>query len=213
MVLLRLPGDGGHHDRRGQSSVDFEHGVRFHEATALEAAHQEGLARTVDLRVLRWFPRRGLLAPATAADMRTWQDAGGLTRLRLASRVDGISLSDTRSATRVLSGPLRPDREPGPRGAEAARSVTGVLSSATNRGPNVRCAGPPIARSDPTWRFERSGIPESPSATGSPCGFLRSSWTALTSARVDQDRGPFGRPNSRRGELDGGESGLAQVAS
>ena len=58
-------------------SGDVERGVRFHEATSLEAPDAETLARTVQLRVLRWFARRGLLDPSTAADMCTWQGTGG----------------------------------------------------------------------------------------------------------------------------------------
>ncbi len=38
----------------GVISSAVEHGVRFHEATALEAPDAEALARTVQLRVLRW---------------------------------------------------------------------------------------------------------------------------------------------------------------
>ena len=61
----------------GVISVDVERGVRFHETTGLEARDAEALARTVQLRVLRWFARRGLLDPSTAADMRTWRGTGG----------------------------------------------------------------------------------------------------------------------------------------
>ncbi len=53
----------------GVVSGDVEHGVRFHEATGLEAPDAEALARTVQLRVLRWFARRGLLDPSAPADM------------------------------------------------------------------------------------------------------------------------------------------------
>jgi hypothetical protein len=52
----------------GVVSGDVEDGVRFHEATGLEARDARALARTVQLRVLRWFVRRGLLDPSTAAD-------------------------------------------------------------------------------------------------------------------------------------------------
>jgi hypothetical protein len=47
----------------GVVSGDVEHGVRFHEANGLEAREAEAIARTVQLRVLRWFARRGLLDP------------------------------------------------------------------------------------------------------------------------------------------------------
>jgi len=43
----------------GVISVDVERGVRFHEATGLEVRDAEALARTVQLRVLRWLARRG----------------------------------------------------------------------------------------------------------------------------------------------------------
>jgi hypothetical protein len=61
----------------GVISGDVKHGVRFHEATGLQARDAEALARTVQLRVLRWFARRGLLDPSTVADMRTWRGTGG----------------------------------------------------------------------------------------------------------------------------------------
>ena len=48
----------------GVVSGDIEHRVRFHEATSLEARDAEALARTVQLRVLRWFTRHGLLDPS-----------------------------------------------------------------------------------------------------------------------------------------------------
>ena len=61
----------------GVVSGDVERGVRFHEATRLDVRDAEALARTVQLRVLRWFARRGLLDSTTAADMRTWRGTGG----------------------------------------------------------------------------------------------------------------------------------------
>jgi len=68
----------------GVVSGDAERGVRFHEATRLEALDAEALdaealARTVPLRVLRWFVRRELLDAAPAADMCTWQRTGGFS--------------------------------------------------------------------------------------------------------------------------------------
>ncbi len=55
----------------GLISGDVERGVQFHAVSRLEAQDAVALARTVQLRVLRWFARRGLLDPTTAADMRT----------------------------------------------------------------------------------------------------------------------------------------------
>ncbi len=63
----------------GVTSGDVERGVRFHEATGLKARDAEALARTVQLPVLRWLRRRGLLDPSTVADMRTWQGTGGFS--------------------------------------------------------------------------------------------------------------------------------------
>ena len=62
----------------GVVSGDVERGVRFHEATRLDVRDAEALARTVQLRVLWWFARRGLLDSTTAADMRTWRGTAGL---------------------------------------------------------------------------------------------------------------------------------------
>jgi hypothetical protein len=61
----------------GVISVDRQYAACFHEATGLDARDAEALARTVQVRVLRWFTRRGLLDPSTAADMRTWRGTGG----------------------------------------------------------------------------------------------------------------------------------------
>jgi hypothetical protein len=63
----------------GVVSGDVEHGVRFHEATRLDVRDAEALARTVQLRVLRWFARRGLLDASAVADMRTWRGTGGFS--------------------------------------------------------------------------------------------------------------------------------------
>jgi len=57
----------------GVVSVAVEHGAWFHEATGLEAPEAKALARSVQLRVLRWFTRRWLRDPATVGNMRTWQ--------------------------------------------------------------------------------------------------------------------------------------------
>jgi hypothetical protein len=53
--------------------------VRFHQITGLGPEHWEELARLLQHRVLRAFRRRGLLADAAAADMLTWQGAGGFS--------------------------------------------------------------------------------------------------------------------------------------
>ena len=70
----------------GVISGDVERGVRFHEATGLEARDAEALARTVQLRVLRWFARRGLLDPSAAADMP------GTRRRRVGRGTGGFSV-------------------------------------------------------------------------------------------------------------------------
>jgi hypothetical protein len=73
----------------GVVSGDVERGVRFHEATRLDVRDAEALARTVQLRVLRWFARRGLLDPSAAADMRTWRGTGGCLASSMLSVFDG----------------------------------------------------------------------------------------------------------------------------
>ena len=53
--------------------------VTFHEATHLAADDVLRLQRTIQLRVLRLFRRRGLLDGDTVADMLTWQASGGFS--------------------------------------------------------------------------------------------------------------------------------------
>ena len=96
-------------------SSDVEHGVRFHGATALDARHAEALAQTVQLRVLRWFARCGLMAPATAADMRTWQGIGGFS-------VDGSERDSSGSFATVRAYPIALERLHGPAGIGALSS-------------------------------------------------------------------------------------------
>jgi len=75
------------------NSVDREPGVRFHEATGFKDGDAEALARTAHLRVLRWFARRGLLDPATAAEMRTWRGTGGCFASSMLSVFDARELA------------------------------------------------------------------------------------------------------------------------
>jgi hypothetical protein len=117
----------------GVISGDVERGVRFHEATALEAPDAEALARTVQLRVLRWFARRGLLDPSAAADMRTWRGTGGFaSHLRCSvssTAVDGsvrIEGEDRAGLERLVRycarGPLALERLHAPAGIAALSS-------------------------------------------------------------------------------------------
>jgi hypothetical protein len=113
----------------GVVSGDVERGVRFHEATGLEARDAEALARTVQLRVLRWFARRELLDPSTAADMRTWRGTGGFS-------VDGsvqIEGEDRAGLERLIRycarGPLALERLHAPAGLEALASPEARMSS------------------------------------------------------------------------------------
>ena len=85
----------------GMISGDVEHRVPFHEATGLEARDAEALARRVQLRLLRWFSRRGLLDPSTAADMRTWQGTGGFS-VDGSVRIEGEDRSGLERPVRVL---------------------------------------------------------------------------------------------------------------
>ncbi|TVR67287.1 MAG: hypothetical protein EA422_00560, partial [Gemmatimonadales bacterium] len=89
----------------GVVSGDLEHGVRFHEATALDARHAEALARTVQHPVLRWFAKRGLLDPATAADMP------GTRQRRVGEGTGGFSVDGSvriESPDRAAPWQLRP---------------------------------------------------------------------------------------------------------
>lgn len=61
-------------------SSDGDQGVRFHEASDLEARHAGALARTVQHCVLRCFARGALLDPSAAASMGSWQGTGGWLR-------------------------------------------------------------------------------------------------------------------------------------
>jgi hypothetical protein len=122
----------------GVISVDVERGVRFHETTGLEARDAEALARTVQLRVLRWFARRGLLDPGTAADMRTWRGTGGCFASSMLSVFDGsvdgsvrIEGEDRAGLERLVRycarGPLALERLHAPAGLEALSSPEAPL--------------------------------------------------------------------------------------
>ena len=106
----------------GVISGDIERGVRFHEATGLGARDAEALTHIVQRRVLRWFARRGLLDPATAADMCTWRGTGGFS-------VDGsvrIEAEDRAGLERLVRycarGPLALERLHAPAGIGALSS-------------------------------------------------------------------------------------------
>ena len=106
----------------GVVSGDVERGVRFHEATRLEAPDAETLARTVQLSVLRWFARRGLLDPATAADMRTWQGTGGFS-VDGSVRIEGEDRAGLERLVRYCArGPLALERLHAPAGIGALSS-------------------------------------------------------------------------------------------
>jgi hypothetical protein len=100
----------------GVVSGDLERGVRFHEATGLEARDAEALGRTVQHRVLRWFARRGLLEPATAADMRTWRGTGGFS-IDGSVRIEGEDRAGLERLVRYCArGPLALERLHAPAG-------------------------------------------------------------------------------------------------
>jgi hypothetical protein len=106
----------------GVISGDVERGVRFHEATSLEARDAEALARTVQLRVLRWFARRGLLDPFTAADMRTWRGTGGFS-VDGSVRIEGEDRAGLERLVRYCArGPLALERLHAPAGIAALSS-------------------------------------------------------------------------------------------
>ena len=106
----------------GVVSGDVEHGVRFHEATRLETPDAEALARTVQLRVLRWFGRRELLDPSTVADMRTWRGTGGFS-VDGSVRIEGEDRAGLERLVRYCArGPLALERLHAPGGMEALTS-------------------------------------------------------------------------------------------
>ena len=106
----------------GVISGDVERGVRFHEATGLEARDAEALARTVQIRVLRWFARRGLLDPSVAADMRTWRGTGGFS-VDGSVRIEGEDRAGLERLVRYCArGPLALERLHAPAGIETLSS-------------------------------------------------------------------------------------------
>jgi hypothetical protein len=111
----------------GVVSGDIERGVQFHEAIGLEAQDAEALARTVQLRVLRWFARRGLLDPSTAADMRTWQGSGGFS-VDGSVRIEGEDRAGLERLVRYCArGPLALERLHAPAGIGALSSPDAPL--------------------------------------------------------------------------------------
>ncbi|TVR60583.1 MAG: IS91 family transposase [Gemmatimonadales bacterium] len=106
----------------GVVSGDVERGVRFHEATALVARDAEALARTVQLRVLRWFARHGLLDPSAAADMRTWRGTGGFS-VDGSVRIEALDRAGLERLVRYCArGPLALERLHAPSGVAALSS-------------------------------------------------------------------------------------------
>lgn len=106
----------------GVISGDAERGVRFREATGLEVRDAEALARTVQLRVLRWFTRRGLLDSPTAADMRRWQGTGGFS-VDASVRIEGEDRAGLERLVRYCArGPLALERLHAPAGIETLSS-------------------------------------------------------------------------------------------
>jgi hypothetical protein len=69
-----------------------EGGVAFHGASELEPRHWQGLQRTVQKRVLRYFHRHDLLHDSTTADMLTWQSTGGAATKPLRRPAHGSSI-------------------------------------------------------------------------------------------------------------------------
>ncbi len=111
----------------GVVSGDSERGVQFHEAIGLEAQDAQALARTVQLRVLRWFARRGLLDPSTAADMRTWQGSGGFS-VDGSVRIEGEDRAGLERLVRYCArGPLALERLHAPAGIGALSSPEAPL--------------------------------------------------------------------------------------
>jgi hypothetical protein len=108
-------------------SGDVERGVRFHEATRLEARQAqaqdaEALARTVQLHVLRWFTRRGLMDPSAVADMRTWRGTGGFS-VDASVRIERKDRAGLERLVRYCArGPLALKRLHAPAGLEALTS-------------------------------------------------------------------------------------------
>ncbi|HZD04045.1 MAG TPA: transposase [Longimicrobiales bacterium] len=69
--------------------AENEEGVpAFHEATDLTPEHWQTLQRTVQVRVLRYFRRHGLLEDTTTADMLTWHGTGGFS-IDASVRIEG----------------------------------------------------------------------------------------------------------------------------
>jgi hypothetical protein len=83
---------------------------------SFKTADAEALASTVQLRVLRWFVRRGLLAPSAAADMRTWRGTGGFS-VDGSVRIEGEDRAGLERLVRYCArGPLALERLHAPAG-------------------------------------------------------------------------------------------------
>jgi hypothetical protein len=146
----------------GVISGDVERGVRFHEATGLEARQAqaqdaEALARTVQLRVLRWFARRGLLDPSAAADMRTWQGTGGFSvdasvRIEAEDRA-GLERASSGSFATVRAGlsPWRGSTPPPVSGRSPRRRLAGCIGSPSPMCTVAKCFASLPSSSSTAW--------------------------------------------------------------
>jgi hypothetical protein len=83
----------------------------------------------VQLRVLRWFARRGLLDSSAAADMRTWRGTGDFSiddSVRI-EREDRAGLERLVRSCSCARGPLARERLHAPAGIEALSSPEALL--------------------------------------------------------------------------------------
>jgi hypothetical protein len=178
----------------GVVSGDVERGVRFHEATRLDVRDAEALARTVQLRVLRWFARGGLLDPSAAADMRTWRGTGGCFASSMLSVFDGsvdasvrIEGEDRAGLERLVRycarGPLALERLHAPAGLEALTSPEARL---VYRLPEPDVHGREVLRLTPLELLERlarlslwAGVCGRAPARPRACMRRRTSWGAV----------------------------------
>jgi hypothetical protein len=88
----------------GLFSEEPDGAVRFDEATHLTADHAPTLERTIQLRVLRLFQRRGLLDEATVEDMLGWNASGGFS-LDATVRIHGTDRSGRERLLRYCARP------------------------------------------------------------------------------------------------------------
>jgi len=179
----------------GVVSGDTERRVRFHEAAGLEARDAGALARTEQLRVLRWFTRRRLLDPATAADMRTWRGTSG-SSVDGSVRIEGHDRAGLERLVRYCTrGPLTQNRlrssrccddRLNPPNARPTPSGSGVLppGSALPWGPSEMPTIMP-------WRSPSSPASSASSwIEGSAGARPRGGWRSSGTSRVVQPKAP-----------------------